>query len=145
MQKGGFNLRKWRSNSLEVMKEIKKDEDLSLANEMNKKTHIEEDESFAKLTTHQLSNMEQADSKVLGVPWNSETDMLSFKPSHLSEITEDKPITKRTILKTIASIFDPLGLISPIFTPMKVFLQQLFELKLGWAMKFQTSCKGTGN
>ena len=132
MQKGGFNLRKWRSNSPEVMKEIKKDEDLSSANEMNKKTHIEEDESFAKSTTRQLSNTEQADSKVLGVPWNSETDMLSFKLSHLSEITEDKPITKRTILKTIASIFDPLGLISPIVTPMKVFLQQLFELKLGW-------------
>ena len=35
MQKGGFNLRKWRSNSAEVMKEIKKDEVLSLANEMN--------------------------------------------------------------------------------------------------------------
>ena len=99
---------------------------------MNKKTHIEEDESFAKSTTRQLSNTEQADSKVLGVPWNSDTDMLSFKLSYLSEITEDKPITKRTILKTIASIFDPLGLISPIVTPMKVFLQQLLELKLGW-------------
>ena len=85
-----------------------------------------------KSTTRQLSNTDQMDSKVLGIPWNSETDMLSFKLSQLSTITETTPITKRTILKTIASIFEPLQLIRPIVTPRKVFLQQLFELKLEW-------------
>ena len=40
-------------------------------------------------------------------PWNDETDMLIVKLSHLAE-TEEGPVTKRTVLKTIARLFDPL-------------------------------------
>ncbi|XP_065062391.1 uncharacterized protein LOC135689168 [Rhopilema esculentum] len=45
---------------------------------------------------------------------------------------KENKVTKRAILRTIASLFDPLGLITPISTPLKVFLQQLFESKLEW-------------
>eukprot|EP00795_Rhopilema_esculentum_P016014 gene16014-7350_t len=132
MQKGGFNLRKWRSNSSEVMNAIRQQESSDAVNCENTRMHREDDESFAKSTTGKLTTEEASDAKVLGVPWNSETDVLSFKLSHLAELTKENKVTKRAILRTIASLFDPLGLITPISTPLKVFLQQLFESKLEW-------------
>lgn len=48
--------------------------------------------------------------KTLGLDWNSEEDFFQypFKPKdHL-------PVTKRSILSTISTLFDPLGLVSPV-------------------------------
>ena len=52
--------------------------------------------------------------------------------SQLASTIIERPVTKRTILSLIAKIFDPLGLITPVTTPVKVFLQKLFQLKIGW-------------
>ena len=41
-------------------------------------------------------------------------------------------MTKREILKWISSIFDPLGLITPVTISTKLFLQQLWQKELGW-------------
>lgn len=135
MQEGGFNLRKWRSNSAEVMELIETKEIPGSPKPKNCKpltSLTEEDQSYAKTTTGKLDLNESIEGKVLGVPWNSNTDSLVFKLSHLTKITAETPVTKRKILKTIASLFDPLGLISPITAPLKVLLQKLFEQKIGW-------------
>ena len=132
MKEGGFNLRKWRSNSDKVTKEIMNDS-ASDVNKVIPESPLleEEDETYAKLTTTKLS-AEACENKVLGIPWKSDTDELILKLSHLKQITLNQPSTKRAILKTIASIFDPLGLISPVTTPLKVYLQGIFQQKLGW-------------
>ena len=39
-------------------------------------------------------------------------------------------VTKRDVLHTIAGIFDPLGLVSPVVYYGKVFLQKLWKLEL---------------
>lgn len=41
-------------------------------------------------------------------------------------------MTKRSLLSDINSIYDPIGLISPILIKGKIFLQQLWSLKLDW-------------
>jgi len=41
-------------------------------------------------------------------------------------------MTKRNLLSDINSIFDLIGLISPILIKGKIFLQQLWVLKMGW-------------
>ena len=131
MKEGGFNLRKWRSNSDKVTKEIMNDS-VDVNKVMRESPLLEEeDETYAKVTTKKLS-AEACEVKVLGIPWKSDTDELILKLSHLKQITGNQPITKRTILKTIASIFDPLGLISPVTTPLKVYMQGLFQQRLGW-------------
>ncbi|GFU74530.1 integrase catalytic domain-containing protein [Trichonephila clavipes] len=55
--------------------------------------------------------------------------------SNLQEIEQQRPtsFTKRMVLSTIAIIFDPLGLLGPIITWAKIFMQRLWLLELGWS------------
>jgi hypothetical protein len=48
--------------------------------------------------------------KALGIFWNPTTDKLMF----CVPLQQDTAFTKRSVLKVIASIYDPLGLLSPI-------------------------------
>ncbi|GFX09226.1 integrase catalytic domain-containing protein [Trichonephila clavipes] len=41
-------------------------------------------------------------------------------------------VTKKSVISTIARIFDPLGLIGPVITRAKILLQSLWQLKLDW-------------
>ncbi|GFV17627.1 integrase catalytic domain-containing protein [Trichonephila clavipes] len=41
-------------------------------------------------------------------------------------------VTKKSVISTIARIFDPLGLIGPVITRAKILLQSLCQLKLDW-------------
>ncbi|GFR15231.1 DUF5641 domain-containing protein, partial [Trichonephila clavata] len=41
-------------------------------------------------------------------------------------------VTKKSVISIIAKIFDSLGLIGPVITRTKIFLQSLWQLKLDW-------------
>ena len=58
--------------------------------------------------------------KVLGHEWNVQTDSISLKPTNVS--TQEQEPTKRSVLKTVASVFDPQGLFSPVLLRGKVML-----------------------
>ena len=68
--------------------------------------------------------------KVLGHTWNIETDSISLKK--LIAMPESNEVTKRNVLKEISSVFDPLGLFSPLVLKGKVLLQTLWSKNLGW-------------
>ncbi|XP_060601995.1 uncharacterized protein LOC132755202 [Ruditapes philippinarum] len=68
--------------------------------------------------------------KVLGLEWNLESDTLSYLSAKM--LCHSLHATKREILKYIASIFDPLGLISPVILDAKYFLQELWNKHLEW-------------
>lgn len=40
--------------------------------------------------------------------------------------------TKRVIVSFMGKIYDPLGLLSPIVVQLKIFIQELCEMRLGW-------------
>lgn len=67
--------------------------------------------------------------KFLGMTWDVKTDNL-FYPLNLSE--NDGSITKRIVLSKIATLFDPLGLLSPTLVKPKVFLQNLWNHSYKW-------------
>ena len=132
MQEGGFNLRKWLSNSKEMMSQIKSSQNDGESEVPNEPDVTEEDQSFAKTVLNVSETSDGERVKILGLNWNSDTDNIVFHLSQLASTIIERPVTKRTILSLIAKIFDPLGLITPATTPLKVFLQKLFQLKIGW-------------
>lgn len=42
------------------------------------------------------------------------------------------PVTRRSILKVIAGMYDPIGLLSPVLVGMKVLFQELCMSKVEW-------------
>ena len=67
--------------------------------------------------------MEERVTKVLGLIWNTTTDEFSISTKKLENTEQAK--TKLEVLATLASIFDPLGMITPVTLKMKMFLQEL--------------------
>ncbi len=62
--------------------------------------------------------------KILGVLWDSSHDKIMFD-IQLPE-NEKKVDTKRSFLETSATIFDPLGLLSPFVMRIKLLFQQFW-------------------
>ena len=108
-QKGGFNLHKSHSNIPSLQSSnIKSESELTYAKEKFKNT--------ADLTI------------ILGVPWDKNRDNFSIVVPEFNE----KLKTKRNVLNYIASIYDPLGLISASHTIGKVIYRELCDKKLPW-------------
>lgn len=106
----GFSLRKWNSNSSEVLRSIPK--------------LLRDDRSILELDS---SN---ATVKTLGLRWNVSSDEFHF--SFPQWKSNSSTITKRSIHSDAACLFDPLGLVGPVVVQAKIFIQQLWRLKCGW-------------
>ncbi|XP_050338064.1 uncharacterized protein LOC126764420 [Bactrocera neohumeralis] len=80
-------------------------------------------------TMKELSITDDFTSSALGVTWNQRNDTLlfSFTPKQVH-----KSITKRTILSIASSLFDPLGVLSPLVITSEIIMQELWLLKLDW-------------
>ena len=108
-QRGGFNLVKFISNSREVLANI----DDSLLSKSVKDIDISKDQLPMDRT--------------LGVIWVINNDQIGFRIEFA-----DKPLTRRGVLSTICSIYDPMGLASPFLLEGRKILQQLVKEKLDW-------------
>lgn len=103
---GGFPLRKWNSNETQVLNVIPT--------------------SFH--TTNPAISIQDDTIRALGLSWKPQSDTLHFQ---FAEASSGK-VTKQFVLSRIAQLFDPLGLLSPIFIRLKIFMQELWAIKLGW-------------
>ncbi|GFU29012.1 uncharacterized protein TNCV_471271 [Trichonephila clavipes] len=103
----GFHLRKWRSNSSEVLSRISSN---WVGDSSNLEIHPDEC------------------SKALGLTWNSMKDIFIFN----LKVNFPDNITKRSFLSQSARLFDPLGFLTPCTVSIKIFYQQLWLLKLDW-------------
>ena len=63
-------------------------------------------------------------TKVLGLLWDRQTDTLQLPVFNLSPFCSTKA-SKRDVLRGIASIYDPLGLISPLSIPARILIQEI--------------------
>ena len=105
--KGGFNLDKWHSN-------IPSSENYSTNSEQT--------------YTKQFFRSNSGHSEILGIGWNKTSDKINIEISQFSE----RQITKRNKLIYIASIYDPLGLISASHIIVKLIYRELCDLKIPW-------------
>ncbi|EFO85454.1 hypothetical protein CRE_09915 [Caenorhabditis remanei] len=74
------------------------------------------------------SPAEGAEQKILGVQWNTCTDQFGLKlPPPIQN-----QLTKRRILQTIATAYDPLGILAPVILLGKLFFQKLWMRTRDW-------------
>lgn len=102
LEKGGFELRKFRTNGLEVSKEA---------------------DDFTSLREEEVTS-------VLGLGWNYASDSLSFRwrRPNLSSIKW----TKAEISSHMGRLFDSQGFLGPIMITPKLILQSLHRAKIPW-------------
>ncbi|XP_058128539.1 uncharacterized protein LOC131292818, partial [Anopheles ziemanni] len=67
--------------------------------------------------------------KTLGIRWDPEADVFRLD---VSIVIKPSPHSKRSILSSIAQLYDPLGLISPVIVQAKLIMQLLWLLGLHW-------------
>lgn len=108
-ERGGFCLTKWLSNRPRVLECIP---------ETNRAKGV------IKLDFEQPSLPVE---RVLGVEWCIQSDMFKFKI-----VLKERPLTRRGILSTVSSIYDPLGMLSPVVLVAKLILRDLCRRALGW-------------
>ena len=71
----------------------------------------------------------EAFSKALGIHWDVTNDSFFY----MSRYCESSlVVTKRVMLKQVSSMYDPLGLISPIVIQGKMLFQEVTQLKKDW-------------
>ncbi|XP_050056095.1 uncharacterized protein LOC126549771 [Aphis gossypii] len=106
LRRGNFNLKKWASNCTEVLENIDV-EDRAL------------DSIIEAKDVHSV--------KVLGLHWDTNVDAFGYHTS-----PENPVVTKRSILSTIARLYDPIGVLGPTIFWAKCVLQELWIQKLNW-------------
>lgn len=121
----GFNMRKWQTNSDVLGKKI-----ASIEGSDTSKTceDWEEDQSYSKTGLPQV-NPEEEFPKVLGITWNTKSDKLVFSFDGLTIYLTEESVTKRIVLSSIAKVYNPLGLLSPITTVLKILFQAICKDK----------------
>ena len=106
---GGFNLTQFMSSSREVLEEI--------PSTIKAKGIKDVDLSIQSLPIE----------RALGVSWCVETDSFCFRI-----VLRDTPLTRRGILASVSSVYDPLGFGAPFVLPAKRLLQQICSERKSW-------------
>lgn len=114
-QKAGFEIRNWHSNSANVLTE------LHTTSLPSKNLDIK-----PELTTE----------KVLGMWWSTQSDTFSYSVSY-KKINDDilngkRRPTKREVLRTLMSVFDPLGFLASFLVLLKILLQRIWRSNIEW-------------
>jgi len=126
---GGFNLRKWNSNSPELLSRIASSFGQS-GNDSGMCTMYGKGEVPSQLVGSSSQGTDQL--KLLGIIWKSESDHFTFCFSEIVSLVSKLPATRRSLLKVTSSIFDPLGFLSPFVIRLKILFQTLCCKELGW-------------
>ena len=105
LKKGGFNLTKFVSNKEEVLQAVDEED------------RAKEVKEFG----------EEMMSKALGVKWDVKDDEFKFRVN-----MQEREVTRKTMLSTIASMYDPLGLVSPCVIRGRMIFQEATRLQLSW-------------
>uniref|UniRef100_A0A069DYA1 Putative bel15-i ag n=1 Tax=Panstrongylus megistus TaxID=65343 RepID=A0A069DYA1_9HEMI len=121
LQNGCFTLRKWCSNSRDILNDISAD---------------------IKDPHHIVDIGASEGIKTLGLIWKPILDTFEFK---IQSPQRTHPISRRVILSDLAKIFDPLGFLTPLIIKGKIFIQQLWLNSLGWddPLPYQLAIKWT--
>lgn len=106
---GGFRLTKWMTNNRDVL------------------SNIPQEDRATEVKDLDFDQESLAIERALGVQWCIQSDQFKF---HVN--IQQRPLTRRGILSMTSSVYDPLGILSPVILPAKSILQELCRLRSGW-------------
>lgn len=107
LERGNFHLRKWTANHPALLSDIS--------------TEHQESPIYFRATDQPLIS-------ILGLQWLPNTDCFTYKIN----ITDTSVQTKRTVLSSIAKLYDPCGFLSPVIFTAKSLIQLLWTLGCEW-------------
>ena len=115
-EEGGFKLHKWHSNVNSLEDRVLPDDDVQ---------NTDDEQTFAK----EEIGVRKHETKILGVHWRKDEDLLGvdFGPCKKVDV-----FTKREVLKCMASVYDPLGVASPLLFVAKHIYRLICDKKLAW-------------
>ncbi|CAG9134116.1 unnamed protein product [Plutella xylostella] len=117
-----MNLRKWRCNKPELLKNI-----------------------VGETSQDELQILDKDEyAKILGLQWAWRRDTLLFSSTMKTNIRSAKS-SKRIVLSMLAQIFDPLGLINPCTLKAKLILQTLWANNIPWDAELPTEVESQWN
>ncbi|XP_023953383.2 uncharacterized protein LOC112057126 [Bicyclus anynana] len=110
---GGFELRQWTSNEPAVIKKFNSDSPDNV--------NLGDQDKYGK---------------TLGMIWQTNNDALRFTVNlrHTPDdvINETRLPTKREVTSAVMSVFDPLGLATPVLIQGKTLIQELWRTDIDW-------------
>lgn len=104
----GFNLCKWSTNNASILHDIPS-------------------QDWETLKSNEVSSIECI--KALGIAWQPNEDKFILQ---IPKIENMQYVTKRSILSQLATLYDPLGLMSPVLISAKILLQKMWKNKSDW-------------
>ena len=104
----GMKARKWVSNSLEVV---------AATPEADRATELP------------ITVGEEPVVKTLGISWNSTEDTFTISAANISA---ELPVTKRNVLRKVATVFDQLEFVGPFVIKAKILLQEQWTRGYDW-------------
>lgn len=96
------------------------------------KSELSKWKSNSQLVRKEYCENDDENNSVLGLSWTISDDAIKIKKILLNEV----PNTKRKLLQAVASIHDPLGIISPFLMIGKLLLRETWTKKLSWDEEF---------
>ena len=91
----------------------------------------QDNQTYAKSTIGP-QHLDDSKARILGLNWDVETDSLYYEFDEIQRYARMLPPTKRTVLKLVAKIFDPLVPLSVFTVKLKVMFQSLCKDKTDW-------------
>lgn len=121
MKEGGFNLRKFATNSEPLLSRIQ-------IAEVQLQGNTGEQDPHATQNSHQFGS--EGTLKVLGVQWDVKRDVLVFDLNRMSHSIQGMSnVTKRNVVSAISSVYDPMGILSPFVVKLKLLLREITAWK----------------
>ncbi|XP_043977226.1 uncharacterized protein LOC122833589 [Gambusia affinis] len=117
-QTGKLQLNKFVSNSTQVLNSLPKED------------------CADTVKSQDLALGEQQTDRALGIKWCVASDHFQFQV-----VVKEHPLSRRGVLSTVASIFDPLGLVAPFVLLGKQILQQMCRDKADWDAPLSSELK----
>ncbi len=106
---GKLRLHKFVSNSPQVLESLSKED------------------CVETVRNQDLALGEQPIERALGVKWRVASDHLQFRV-----VVSERPLSRRGVLSTVASVYDPLGFMAPFVLLGKQILQRMCRDKTDW-------------